>query len=335
MFLHERNQQGRKNSFRKMKMIVNSAGRSPKNPRAVNPGRAARVTVASAGAAMNYWILFGLLLLPFCGQGQVDTQSEKIVLPLSIVQGRPVFELLIAGQGPFRFVFDTGKMGREITTDQMVASRFDFKKVDSLVMGDPTGRNVLELPVVIIPALSVGHLTLSHVRAAINPRSLPGINGVAGLSLFGDYLVTLDLGSQRLVLEKGELGPVDGQQILAYESMRGIPKVKIRIGNEGTEAVLDSGNSRTDISVPKLLAGRITFSGPVMAAGLARTMFNQMEIQQAKIKGNLEIGTNIFAQPMISFPAFGEEADLGGGFLKHFSLTFDQKNHRVRFVRID
>jgi hypothetical protein len=281
----------------------------------------------------NSFILLGLIVLPLYGLTWQLTRTDKIEIPLTFIQGRPVIAVVINGKGPYKFVFDTGKMGDEIATDQGLVDQFNFKVVDSLLMGDPTKKNSIVLPVVNIPFITISNLKILNVKAAINPHAMPQINGVIGLSFFKDYLVTLDLGRHVLILEKGELGIADNRYVINYVNMMGIPDVKIKIGKQFIDAHLDCGNSRADVVVPESLAKRLTFISGVISTGKAKTMFNEVEMKQVKINEDLEIGPYKFPQPVINFPAFGNFVNLGNGFLKQFVITFDQKNKRLKLIK--
>jgi hypothetical protein len=259
--------------------------------------------------------------------------SEKLEIPLISIQGRPVLEMYVNGKGPFKFIFDTGKMGDELATDMSVTGQFNFKVVDSLRMGDPSGQHDIILPVVQIPEVMIGSLKINNVRATINPRRMPGVNGIIGLAFFKDYLVTLDLSQNKMILAQGELAVPDGTVIVPYENMMGIPKVQLTMGGITADAHIDCGNARAGIVVPQSLADRLTFNATPVVSGMARTPFNEVQMMQGQMKGKLVLGSYSFDNPSISFPTFGSFVNLGDQFLRQFIFTFDQKNQRMKILK--
>jgi hypothetical protein len=285
----------------------------------------------------NYIMKKVILLFVFMLGIHLAGEAQKVVkleIPLTFVNGRPVLEMYVNGKGPFRFIFDTGKMGDQITTDASVASQFNFKVIDSLRMGDPSGQHDVILPVVQIPEVNIGGLKIRNVNAAVNPRVLPGVNGVLGLSFFKDYLVTLDLSHSKITLIQGELPIPDGKTILAYESMMGIPQLKVTIGDLMTDAHIDCGNSRAAVILPQAIADKLKFIKPPVGAGIARTQFNDIEIKEGTIKDTMRIGSYSFEKLVVSFPAFGNAVNLGEQFLSQFIITFDQKNQRMKLIKL-
>ena len=279
----------------------------------------------------------GAVLLLVCiltGHLLISAQdSQMFELPLISIQGRPVLELYVNGKGPFKFIFDTGKMGEELATDKSVTGQFDFKVVDSLRMGDPSGQLDVILPVVQMPEVAIGRLKFNSINATVNPRGMPGVNGIVGLAFFKDYLVTLDLSKNKMILTRGELPVADGTVIIPYENMMGIPKIKLTLGGITADAHIDCGNARAGIVIPQSLADRLTFNGTPVFSGMARTPFNEVQMMQGQMKGKMVLGPYSFDNPSLSFPAFGNFVNLGDQFLRQFILTFDQKNLRIKILK--
>jgi hypothetical protein len=67
---------------------------------------------------------------------------------------------------------------------------------------------------------------------AVPGRSEPEFDGVLGIGLFKDYLLVLDYPARRVRIEKGELPPTDGREVLDFEERRGIPIVKLPAHNK-------------------------------------------------------------------------------------------------------
>jgi hypothetical protein len=277
-------------------------------------------------------VLFLLVFAPVFGFSQ-KSPSTKTIIPLKIVDDHPAFSMMINGKGPYLFVFDTGKMGEEIGIGQDIEKSFQFEIVDTLVLGDPSGKNDIQVPIVSIPSVSLDSLSFVRVKATVDPHLVAGVSGIVGLLFFKDYLLTLDLFHHQLILERAEPGLTPGSNTIRYKSMMGIPVIQISIGSHNTEAQLDCGNARASIVVPEDLALQLKFAGKVSNIGKAKTMFNEVDMKQVKISDSLHVGPYTISQPLISFPSFGNFVNLGSDFLNNFLISFDQKNQLIKLLK--
>ena len=274
-----------------------------------------------------------IILLPFFVLGQQKMPYEKITLPLETVDGRPVFSMMINGKGPYHFLFDTGKMGSEININKDIENDFQFDVIDSLILGDPTGKNNMLLPIVYIPSVSVGSVSIVNVRAVVDAH-LPGnVSGVVGLLFFKDFLLTLDLLQNQLILRKPNQVLAFDSNTVHYKSMMGIPVLNIQVGSHKIEAQLDCGNSKATIVIPESLAKNLTFIGKPSDMGIGNSMFNEVEMKEVKIKESLHIGPYKIDQPLISFPSFWQFCQPGKYFLRHFRISFDQKKQLIKLIK--
>jgi hypothetical protein len=280
-----------------------------------------------------YRVLLSLMLIPVFVFSQKKSPSAKTIIPLKTVDGHSVFTMMINGKGPYLFVFDTGKMGEEIDISQDIEKTFQLEVVDTLLIGDPTGKNNIQLPIVSIPSVSIDSLSFINIKASVNPHLSNGVSGIVGLLFFKDFLLTLDLFHHQLILEEAEPGLTPDGNTIRYNSMMGIPVIQISIGSHNTEAQLDCGNARASIVVPEALARQLTFTGKASNMGKAKTMFNEVDMKQVKIGESLHFGPYTISQPLISFPSFGNFVNLGSDFLKDFLISFDQKNQLIKLLK--
>jgi hypothetical protein len=165
-----------------------------------------------------------------------------------------------------------------------------------------------------------------------SPRPVK-IDGVLGLSLFSDYLVTLDFPGRKLRIEKGELGKVDGAEILDYQNDAGISQVEVSVGDKKIKAHLDTGNAIGMFVFPTAFAEKLTFIGEARVVGRARSASGDTEIKQAQVKEVVRLGRHEFPNATIVYPALGEVGNVGLKALSQCAITFDQKHERIRLKR--
>jgi hypothetical protein len=281
-----------------------------------------------------------ILSCTFWHAQSADCASTEIKLPLEIPMqsdgGMPTIEVMINGQGPFLFGFDTGaQAGPRI--DNSLVEKFGLKSTGQVQATDSSGRNPQSSETYKLESLSIGALRLADVTVAgrnykNSPRPLK-VDGILGLNALADYLVTLDFPAKKLRLAKGELPKSDGKEILDYKNAAGIAQLELTVGDKKIQAHLDSGNAIGAFVFPTAFAEKLSFTGEPRVVGRARSASGEMEIKQAQVKDLIRLGRHEFPDATIVYPALGEMANVGVKTLSQFVITFDQKNERVRLTK--
>jgi predicted aspartyl protease len=256
--------------------------------------------------------------------------------PMQVGDGMPTVEVMVNGQGPFVFGFDTGaQAGPRI--DASLVEKLNLKATGEVQAIDPSGRNPQASATVKLDSLAIGNLRFTDVTAVSrnyknSPRPLK-VDGILGLNLFADYLVTLDFPAKKLRLEKGELPKADGAEILDYKNEAGVAQVELGVGDKKIKAHLDSGNAIGAFVFPTTFAEKLAFAGEPRVVGRARSASGEMEIKQVQLKDVVKLGRHEFPDATIVYPALGDIGNVGVKTLSQFVITFDQKNERVRLKK--
>lgn len=259
-----------------------------------------------------------------------------IEIPLGLEGGMPAIELMVNGQGPFLFGIDTGAQGGS-RIDSSLVEKLKLKSSGQVQATDGSGRNPQTVETVKLDSIAIGNLRFTDVEAGSrnfknSPRPIK-VDGILGLSLFSEYLVTLDFPKKMLRFERGELPKSDGAEILDYKSERGIPLVELSVGSTKIDAHLDSGNSIGEFVLPAAFVEKLTKSSEPRVVGRARSASGEMEIKQVQIKEIVRLGRHEFPDATITFPALGNVGNVGAKILSQFALTFDQQHQRLRLTR--
>ena len=259
-----------------------------------------------------------------------------IEIPLRIEGGMPVIELMVNGKGPFLFVIDTGAEGGP-RLDTSLMEKLGLKPSGQMQDGDPSGRSPRMADTVKLDSLEVGGLRFTGVAATSknyknSPRPLPA-DGIIGLALFKDYLVTLDFPARMVRLNRGELPKADGAEILDYQLEHGVPSVELKVGTTKIMAHLDSGNMIGAFVFPTSFIEKLTQASESKVVGRARSASGDMEIKQVQIKEMVRLGRHEFPDTTITFPALGDAGNIGYKILSQFAVTFDQQHQRLRLAR--
>jgi predicted aspartyl protease len=256
--------------------------------------------------------------------------------PMQVGDGMPTVEVMVNGQGPFVFGFDTGaQAGPRI--DASLVEKLNLKATGEVQATDTSGRNPQASATVKLDSLSIGGLRFTDVTAVSrnyknSPRPLK-VDGILGPNLFAEYLVTLDFPAKKLRLEKGELPKTDGAEILDYKNDAGITQVELTVGDKKIKAHLDTGNAIGTFVLPTAFVEKLSLAGEPRVVGRARSASGDMEIKQVELKDMVKLGRHEFPGATVTYPALGELGNVGVKVLSQFVITFDQQHERVRLTR--
>ena len=267
---------------------------------------------------------------------RTELPAEPVEVPLRFVEHLAIVDVRVNGQGPLAFGLDTGGQGTARADDGLV-EKLGLEVVGQVMGQDGSGSRGTPMEVVRIDSIAIGDARFSGLAAPSRdyggrlPGELGRLEGILGFHLFADVLLTIDPAAERLRLERGELPAVDGRDILQLlDDTRG-PKIVIAVGEASIEAVLDS-RMMGGLQLPAEAAQPFLASQPVVV-GRGRTVAGEFELKEAKLSSTVSIGRHQLPEPRVLLVDRPGAAVLGSTVLRHFALTFDQRNRRVRFSR--
>lgn len=266
--------------------------------------------------------LVPLMSLTIGGASCVSTYGSGAV-EISLDTPIPVY---VGDEGPFPFGFDTGQSTPCIVT-RSLAERLGLEIVGQSPIDDGSGRNVLSVDLVDVPALTIGGVTFPPSVGVV--LDLPQDGGVLGFPLFAGELLTIE--ARTLRFELGELPEPDGETVLPFTMPQGIPVVEIELAGLRTSAVIDTANPRF-LSLPAAMIDDLALDGEPVVVGRMATLFNEFDLLEATLDGDLVIGGHRFPRPRLDFNEVLPDANVGSGLLEAFAVTFDQANGRLRLL---
>ena len=146
---------------------------------------------------------------------------------------------------------------------------------------------------------------------------------------FDNFLLTLDYGKREIRVSRGELPRPDGDLIYSSKGSDIRPWIKVEVGSRTRRLLIDSGSNGT-ISVKSHRS--IRFAGEAVPISLSQGM-SDLELRHiGRYDGDMKIGPLSFPNPIVGITTDTEL--LGYDVLRHFVLTFDQKNRRVRMAPV-
>jgi predicted aspartyl protease len=277
--------------------------------------------LANVGAVV-FTILLATATAP--AQGAVHAAA------LDITHDKPFVMVMVNGKGPFRFVIDTGTGGEAFITREL-ADQLGLSAAGQVHLYDPSGQGGQKVPMVVLQSLRVAGVEFAGVKAVVHNLSggEGGYQGLLGFLLFRDYLLTLDFPNRRMQLSSGELAPDGGTSVLPFRMPDGIPVVSLAIGETHIDAQIDSGGA--GLSLPLKLMAKLKFVAGYNSLSNAQSLSTRFLVKGGTLNSNVRLASYTFKHPFIEMnPAF-PLANFGACPMQNFSLTFDQKNHLVRF----
>ena len=270
-----------------------------------------------------------------CFPGLLAAQpSRGHVARLTMMQGIPLVQVRIDGQGRFFFAVDTGTNCEAIVSPR-VTRRLGLSAVGRKSITDLGGHGTRALDAVGLETLSLAGADFHAVRAVVAdlPDGDSVFDGILGFRLFQNKLLTLDFPRHRLILGEGTLAGASVEHVVAMRMPSGTPLVEIGIAGTEIEAGIDTGG--LGLSIPAAMAGKFRFATGIETVAFGRTQVSSFALRGAVLDGDVELAGFRFQEPWLELnPVFGIP-NIGSGALRDFVVTFDQRSKLVRFTSAD
>lgn len=266
---------------------------------------------------------------------KVELSAPDVVVPMELVGRKPVVEVKINGQGPFKFFLDTGAGATVL--DQALVDELKLTVTGTTKIGDPADPEGITAKQNQIDKFEVGGATFSNFVALSWDRAglyKPGSpRGVLGMPLFRQLLLTVDYPANRVVIARGTLSKADGPDIIDYHlGEAGLFSVPLKVAGQDVWATLDTG-SPSYLGFPTEFQTKLPLVEKPVEVGRGRTVGGEAIVYGAKLKGSIVLGRNTFDDPQVTFFDRLRHPNLGYGFIHDFAITIDQVNKRMRWAR--
>lgn len=297
---------------------------------------------------MPAWgVVIGLLLLAGCSGGSFRSQppqpgqtaltSPLVVLPAQIIGNFLLVEAKWDRQGPYRFLIDTGSSVTLVSP--ALVQRYPGRgavpaSVPPLRVRGAEG-SVVELPRSSLRRIELGAARFEEVEvlvydcAPLSAHLGVPIDGVLGFPLFRETLLTLDYPGNRVILRPAGAETPQPGSVVPFDDSRKTPLISVRLGGRSLIALIDSGSDAAFSLNPVGIAPRFA-AGPVEGA-VVGTIAGERQQTVGRLEEALAIGDQVFERPVVD--STDELSAIGGGMLRHFAVTFDQKRDRVTLYR--
>ena len=300
-----------------------------------------RLAMALVGL-LSALVFAGCSILPFNREpprpGRTTLVSPLSIVPAEMIGNYLVIEAKWDRDGPYRFLVDTG------TSITLVTSAFARRYPGRGPLPGSAPRvpvkgangGMTELPATTLRRIEIGAARFEDVPALIYdcaPLSTHlgvKIDGVLGFPLFREILLTLDYPGSRLLLQPAKTNALVPGTVIGFDDRSKVPLIQVRLGTRSFVALIDSGSDSAFSLNPVGLAPQ--FAAPPRTGATVGTIIVGDRVEQiGRLAEPLAIANHLFDRPIVNLT--DELSSVGGGMLRHFTVTFDQEHNRVTFYR--
>lgn len=270
---------------------------------------------------------------------------DPVELPMHRFNRLPAIDVTINGSGPFRLIVDTGAAGLVLKNE--IVNRLELSAPPDL----PPGGAVVQVrspggPVSAslryVKSLEIGNARFRGIwTIGVELPFGDELDGVVGMNVFSECLLTYDYPGNRIQLTRGALPNANGRDVLSFStpnSPGSHPIIELNIDGKAMPFMIDTG-MRGWFAMPlerakllKIVEGPVAGLKSLAVGGSSRRSI-------ARVGTSFELGHYTIEKPLVSVagagggPVLGTGMVLGTLLLEHFVVTFDVRNNRVRFAR--
>ena len=187
-------------------------------------------------------------LRPALALSAADARYESLfACPTTLDRiGRVVVPVLVDGQGPFRFVVDTGASHSTISPRLVRTLGLTVSKVPSIDLEGVTGSAAV--PAVTIETLRAGALVIRNTAVPIlTTPMMAGADGILGIAGMTNVTLQVDFERNQVRIAR-ELAPGIRFDYFRAHTERvagGLMAIPAYVGNQRVLAIIDTGSERT------------------------------------------------------------------------------------------
>ncbi len=244
----------------------------------------------------------------------VEDPRVQTILPTDRCGDFFIVDASVDGKGPYPLLLDTGA-GTTILSPRIAEATGISSRMDSVAIDDFLATGSIPCRV----------RKVDHLSRALGTH----IEGILAYGVFEGMLLTYDYPAGQIRLREGEFEATELESPGVVHTSKGSrPFVRGATDARDFTILIDTGSNgavalrkikRFDLETPLLPTnGHMRINGLFIDKG-------------ARMKGNLTIGPINLERPILKQAV--KASTVGQDVLRHFVLTFDQINHRLRIER--
>jgi predicted aspartyl protease len=265
------------------------------------------------------------------GMSRLLFQANSLDLPMKAVADRAVIEVRIGDAGPYNFLIDTGASLSVV--DTKIALELGLDVVGSMAVGAPGGAQV-ESDRVSIPTMTAAGLTIENltpVAVAIDEMSAGLMQGVLGMDLFEEVLLTVDpvRGITTLSHDRLQAG---APGVIGFDGSMGRIVFDIEVAGMTVPMQIDTG-APGSFTLPADLQDQLPTEAGSERKRTAKLVGGEREVTILRLAGKVAFAGLHFDKPDVAFmrpsPTIG---NIGQQILSDLVVSVDQRNGLVSFL---
>jgi hypothetical protein len=236
-------------------------------------------------------------------------------------------------------IIDTGAAASVVTSKYAKSHGLGVRNVGELHLRDSFKQTKNTPRVANVAALKLGGATFEKFDAVVEDfKSLESISERLDLVLarpvFRDVLLTIDYPRRRLIIERGALPSANGRDVLELKRDEdGALLIPVMIQNEQAWLTLDTGHTGDGLLLSRYRLLAMRWASTPVEADKVVGFIGEGVSKIGRMDGNAVVGQYTFPKPIISVSYDDDREYLGADVLRHFVMTIDQRNNRVRLSR--
>jgi hypothetical protein len=264
---------------------------------------------------------------------QAPDPSREVRIPFTLVEGRPVVEVMIGSESAVPFILDTGASATVLNAD--LVAEIGLAAEGNVLLADPSGGEGTPGQTHRLPSLSIGGWVFMDVFAVswsdpAMTAGLGGPRGVLGAASLAGVSLEFDFPGLELVISSARLEENDGS--IPYSDVQSvIPSIHLAVADTVLDAHIDTGNGR-GIGLPKSLRDRLHFLGETRT-DTARSASGAFPIETGQLADPVGVGEVEVHQPLVFLNERFPNGNVGTPALMDLRLTLDVGRRRLRIAR--
>jgi predicted aspartyl protease len=295
-------------------------------------------SLAVAGAVVG---VLGLSLLTGCVNGGSTVTTEQplqfagsgVELDLKLIGNHFIVEGDISSYGTKNFIIDTGSQINVL--DTAIVQAMGLEKIGEMeVMSG--GTDPLQAGIYIVPQLKLGDLIVKDAEflaMELDGMSRGLVQGVLGMPLFSDFLLTIDSPHDKLKVSRSSLSP-DDPFVVPLDGSDSYLGVQTKVAGQDVTMVIDVG-APGGFTLPENIAETVPLHDGWKNAGTARLVGGERSLKNGVLDGDIMLAGIRYKNPGVAIISPSpDHGNIGNAILKDIILKVDQKNGLLSFEKV-
>jgi hypothetical protein len=268
--------------------------------------------------------------------------GDETSVPFDLIDNHVYLDVLLNGKGPYRFIFDTG--GQNLI-DESVAREIGATAAGN-IQGSGVGAATEQFAFAPVASLRFGAAELrdqlfvvAPIRAGFGVSGSAPVDGLIGAEVLARFVTVFDYTDHRIIFK--HLGSVASGASIPFVFDGTQPQIPCEIDRIATQCTIDSGSRASlDLFSPFIAANAAVVPANASAPGINGFGVGGADIGRLGRLSSLKIGAfdlqnlvaGLSAATAGAFAVPGIGANIGGGVLKRFTVTFDYPHQTMSLL---